>query len=118
MGLMDMFSNRPPRNPQYDALESVNKLNVDEEMASAGIRNFVISASISGTKDCLRVGRELERGNILILDYRELGRSPEVDDIIAELRSVLTQKGGEMARISDTRNLVVPGHYKIVKKKL
>lgn len=118
MGLLDgLRTSQKSRN--YDALDSVNKLNLSEEMDVAGVRNFVISAQLTPNQNFLRISQEIEKGNILVLDTTPLGRNrSDTDDALYKLKGILEQKGGEMARVSDNRILVVPGHFKIVKKNL
>ncbi len=107
------------RIQNYDSLDSLNALDLPKEMQKAGVKYFVIAAPFTKKSDCLRVSRELEKGNILILDVNDLSReSVELNALIFELKNVLEQKGGEMARISSSRILVVPPHFKIVKKNL
>ncbi|MBU0635765.1 cell division protein SepF [Candidatus Micrarchaeota archaeon] len=107
------------RSRSYDTLDQLNELNMDEELEKVGIKNFVIAASLSKKSDCLRVSQELENGNILLLDTKNVLRgSVELDALLFELKNAIEQKGGEMARISSNRLLVVPKHFKIVKKNL
>lgn len=107
------------RTETYDALDSLNALNVSEEIKKAGVKNFVIAAPFTKKSDCLRVSQELEKGNILILDTQDMTKgSVEFEALLFELKNHLEQRGGDMARISSSRLLVVPGHFKIVKKNL
>lgn len=114
---MAFWENKRVQN--YESLDSLNALNVPEEIQKAGVKNFVIAAPFAKKSDCLRVRQELDKGNILILDTQEFGKDTvELNALIFELKNVLEHKGGEMARISSSRILVVPGHFKIVKKNL
>jgi SepF-like predicted cell division protein (DUF552 family) len=114
---MAFWENQRVQN--YDSLDSLNALDLPHEMQKVGVKNFVIAAPFTKKSDCLRVSQELEQGNILILDVQELVReSVELNALVFELKNVLEQKGGEMARISPNRILVVPTHFKIVKKNL
>lgn len=118
MGLLDGFKTaQKARN--RDALDSLNQINVNDEMETVGVRNFVISAALTRDNNYMRISQELEKGNILVLDTTEFGRQKdELDNALYKLKAILEQKGGEMARVSDNRILVVPGHFKIVKKNL
>ena len=118
MGLLDgLRTSQKTRN--YDALESLNQVNVKDEMQTVGVTNFIISAQLNPGQNFSRVSQELERGNILVLDTTPLGRNrADTDDALYKIKTILEQKGGEMARVSDNRILVVPGHFKIVKKNL
>jgi len=109
--------NRKSRD--YESLDSLNELNIEEELKTAGARNFVIAASINKKSDCLRVSQEMERGNLLLLDTHEVPKGTvELDALLFELKNMVEQKGGELARISNTRIMVVPKHFKIVRKNL
>lgn len=115
MGFWDLAR----RSRNYETLDNLNELNMDEELESAGIKNFVIAAPLTKKSDCIRISHELKNGNILLLDTKGVPRgSVELDAILFELKNTIEQKGGEMARISSSRILAVPRHFKIVKKNL
>ncbi|MFH0955483.1 MAG: cell division protein SepF [Candidatus Micrarchaeota archaeon] len=118
MGLLDGFKTTQ-KSRNRDALDSLNQLNVNDEMETVGVRNFVISAALTRDNNYMRISQELEKGNILVLDTTEFGRQKdELESALHRLKTILEQKGGEMARVSDNRILVVPSHFKIVKKNL
>lgn len=118
MGILNIGG--PSKRVQTDqALEQLNQLNVEEELQTAGITNYLIAAEYTKKSDCLRVSDELGKGNILMLTlHLGPGKKTEEEALLFELKNVVEQKGGEMAKLQTNRLLVVPKHFKIVKKNL
>ncbi len=64
--------------------------------------------------------RELRKGNIVILDTETLTQTNRLSlkKMIADLKNIESDIDGDMGRISETKILIVPGGFRILKRRV
>jgi len=65
------------------------------------------------------VERELKKGNIVILDTESLSQTNRLSlkKLIGDLKNLEDDIDGDMGRISETKILIVPGTFRILKRR-
>lgn len=87
---------------------------LDEEKYS-----YVKSLSANSPEVLGDVERELKKGNVVILDTETLSQTNRLSlkKLIGDLKTLESDIDGDMGRISETKILIVPGGYRILKRK-
>ena len=64
--------------------------------------------------------RELRKGNIVLLDTETLTQTNRLSlkKLIADMKALEADIDGDMGRISETKLLIVPGGFRILKRKV
>lgn len=64
--------------------------------------------------------RELKKGNIVVLDTENMSPTNRLGlkKLIADLKTVQDEIDGDMGRISESKILIVPGGYRVLKRKV
>lgn len=80
---------------------------------------YVKSLSANSPEIMTDVDRELRKGNIIILDTETLSQTNRLalKKLIGTLKSLESDINGDMGRISETKILIVPGGFRILKRK-
>ena len=65
------------------------------------------------------VAREVKKGNIVILDTESLSQTNRLSlkKLISDLKNLEGEINGDMGRISETKILIVPTDFRILKRK-
>lgn len=66
------------------------------------------------------IARELKKGNIVVLDTENMSPTNRLGlkKLIADLKTVQEEMDGDMGRISESKILIVPGGYRVLKRKV
>lgn len=64
--------------------------------------------------------RELKKGNIVVLDTENMSPTNRLGlkKLIADLKTVQDEIDGDMGRISESKILIVPGGYRVLKRRV
>ena len=119
MPIGDLFGKG--RRDDYDALDSLNEVDVSREVAFSGARAWIVFHALSGDKDSLKVVDEhLAKGNIVVLDIEYMSREGQdsLNRAIDEIRERAASINGDIARISADKVIVTPRGVKIMRKRL
>lgn len=104
-------------------------VNLDEYLEGIGLHEgelldeekytYVKSLSASSADVLNDVERELNKGNIVILDTESLSQTNRLGlkKLIGDLKSVESEIDGDMGRISETKILIVPTAFRILKRR-
>ncbi len=91
----------------------------DEGAALSGARSIVKVAEINGYDDLAELTDELYNGNVLIIDFTMMANDDlELKRVIAELKSVAKDTGGDVAGIAKNILMATPRGIKISRKKI
>ncbi len=65
------------------------------------------------------VDRELKKGNIVILDTDSIAQTNRLSlkKLISDLKNIEDEINGDMGRISESKILIVPGAFRILKRR-
>ncbi len=78
---------------------------------------YVKPVSLQTESDIKIVEQELMKKNIVLLNITPYARNPtRLKDAIAQLKTVIVNLNGDIARIDDDKILITPTNVKIVKK--
>jgi SepF-like predicted cell division protein (DUF552 family) len=80
---------------------------------------YVKSLTAASTDILGDVGRELKKGNIVILDTESLSQTNRLSlkKLIGDLKNIEAELDGDMGRVSETKILIVPGGFRILKRR-
>ncbi len=80
---------------------------------------YVKSLNAGSPEIMADVERELKKGNIVILDTESLSQTNRLalKKLIGSLKDVESDINGDMGRVSETKILIVPGGFRILKRK-
>lgn len=91
----------------------------DGEILDEDKYTYVKSLNANSPDILLDVERELRRGNVVILDTETLTQTNRLSlkKLIADLKSLDADVDGDMGRISETKIIIVPGGFRILKRR-
>jgi SepF-like predicted cell division protein (DUF552 family) len=80
---------------------------------------YVKSLNASMPNVMAEVSKELKKGNIVLLDTEALSQTNRLTlkQVVTDLKGVESEIDGDMGRISETKILIVPGGYRILKRR-
>lgn len=80
---------------------------------------YVKSINASTPNVMSEVGKELKKGNIVLLDTETLSQTNRLTlkQVISDLKNLENDLDGDMGRISETKILIVPGGFRILKRR-
>jgi SepF-like predicted cell division protein (DUF552 family) len=79
-----------------------------------------VKSLTAGSPDVISdVDRELKKGNIVILDTESIAQTNRLSlkKLIGDLKNLEEEVNGDMGRISETKILIVPGAFRILKRR-
>ena len=104
-------------------------VNLDEYLEGIGLHEgelldeekytYVKSITANSPDVVADVDRELKKGNIVILDTEAMSQTNRLSlkKLIGDLKNLETEINGDMGRISETKILIVPGSFRILKRR-
>jgi SepF-like predicted cell division protein (DUF552 family) len=104
-------------------------VNLDEYLEGIGLHEgelldeekytYVKSITANSPDVVSDVDRELKKGNIVILDTESMSQTNRLSlkKLIGDLKNLETEINGDMGRISETKILIVPGSFRILKRR-
>jgi SepF-like predicted cell division protein (DUF552 family) len=104
-------------------------VNLDEYLEGIGLHegelldeekyNYVKSLTANSPDVTADVDRELKKGNVVILDTESLAQTNRLSlkKLIGDLKNLEAEVNGDMGRISETKILIVPAGFRILKRK-
>lgn len=80
---------------------------------------YIKSLTASSPEVMTDVDRELKKGNIVILDTEAIAQTNRLSlkKLISDLKNVESEINGDMGRISESKILIVPGGFRILKRR-
>ncbi len=80
---------------------------------------YVKSLSANSPEVMADIERELRKGNVIILDTETLSQTNRLalKKLVGNLKNLESELNGDMGRISETKILIVPGGFRILKRK-
>jgi len=108
------------KKEEFDIEEFLNSLDVEEETMYEDVDAFVKPITLNEDADLQKVIHEVKAGNIILLNIDTLSKRNvhKLKEYITQLKSVVNEIDGDIARISQERVLITPSKVKIVKKKI
>ncbi len=109
--------------------ENEEVIDLDEYLESVGMHEgelldeekytYVKSITANSTEVVSDIERELKKGNIVVLDTETLAQTNRLSlkKLIGDLKKLEEELDGDMGRISETKILIVPGGFRILKRK-
>ncbi len=89
-----------------------------EELVEEEARMYVKPVNVRSTADVPKVVRELQEGNIVIMNIKGvMSRPVTAREVVERVKDAVVSMGGDMARISEDKILVTPSGVKIVKRR-
>lgn len=81
---------------------------------------YVKSINASMPNVMAEVSKELKKGNIVLLDTEALSQTNRLTlkQVISDLKNMENELDGDMGRISEAKILIVPGGFRILKRRL
>lgn len=80
---------------------------------------YVKSLTANSPEVLADVDRELKKGNIVILDTEAMSQTNRLSlkKMIGDLKNIENDIDGDMGRVSETKILIVPGAFRILKRR-
>jgi SepF-like predicted cell division protein (DUF552 family) len=80
---------------------------------------YIKSLSVNTPNVLADLERELRKGNLIILDTEPLANTNKLalKKVISDLKDLEREIDGDMGRVSETKILIVPGEYRILKRR-
>jgi len=108
--------------------EEEEEVNIDGYLENLGLHNgelldedkykYVKSFTANHPDIINEVGAEVKKGNIILLDTGPLNHNnpDSLKELISSLKDLEGDIDGDMGRVSDTKILIVPSEYRILKR--
>ncbi|BCS91318.1 MAG: cell division protein SepF [Candidatus Micrarchaeota archaeon] len=97
---------------------STDALDLDAVDAVSQEPKFYVIPHVQESDDVTQVIGFLDKGHIVVLDISRLANRPNtLKNVIDRLKEYTARVGGDMARISEEKVLVVPSMVKILRRK-
>ncbi len=98
----------------------LNSIGVHEgELLDEGKYTYIKSISAVSPDIYNEVEKELRKGNLVILDTETMSNTNRLSlkKLIGDLKNLETEIDGDMGRISESKILIVPSTFRILKRK-
>jgi len=91
----------------------------DGELLDEDKYTYIKSLNANSPEITTDVDRELRKGNIIILDTETLSQTNRLalKKLIGAMKNLESDINGDMGRISETKILIVPSGFRILKRK-
>ena len=80
---------------------------------------YVKSLNANTPNIVAELSKELKKGNLVLLDTEALSQTNRLSlkQVIADVKALENELNGDMGRLSETKILVVPGGFRILKRR-
>lgn len=119
MGLFDKLGKQLGVSKELDVEEYMNAAEMEDvDVMHEPADHYVKPVSLQQQTDADLIKKELEGGNIILMNIAEMSKRPNtLKTIVDDLKGYTDKIGGDIARLDDAKILLTPGKIKIIKSK-